>query len=64
MARARELVKEKEMLGVKIQVGRAPLDVDAKRLQMLREALGAEAKLLSMPTPFWTFQRQSEWRIA
>ena len=70
VARARELVKEKEMFGVKIQVGRAPLDVDAKRLQMLREALGAEAKLfidantiLDIPTAKRMADRLKEFDI-
>lgn len=43
--RARELVAEKKMLGVKIQVGRAGLETDALRLEKLRLALGSDAKL-------------------
>ncbi|MDL2205909.1 mandelate racemase/muconate lactonizing enzyme family protein [Eubacteriales bacterium OttesenSCG-928-N13] len=45
VARARELVVDQGMLGIKIQVGRAPIEIDQKRLSMLRDALGAEAKL-------------------
>lgn len=43
--RARELVEKKKMLGVKLQVGREPLERDALRVQLLREALGKETKI-------------------
>ena len=43
--RAKELVEKKQMLGIKIQVGRADVEVDAQRIQKLRLALGTEAKL-------------------
>lgn len=45
VARAKELVIDKKMCGIKIQVGRAALETDAMRLEKLRLALGKEAKL-------------------
>jgi len=45
VSRARQLVEEKKMLGVKLQVGREPLEKDALRVQSLREALGKEVKI-------------------
>ena len=45
VARAKQLVDEKKMFGVKLQVGREPLEKDALRVQALREALGNEIKI-------------------
>ncbi len=68
--RARELVAGKGMLGIKIQVGRGPLERDAMRLEKLREALGRDAKLfidantiLDVPTAIRLGKRLQEYDI-
>ena len=43
--RADELVKEKKLFGIKIQVGRLPIEKDEYRIKKLRETLGSETKL-------------------
>jgi L-alanine-DL-glutamate epimerase-like enolase superfamily enzyme len=68
--RARELVIDKHMLGIKIQVGRGPVERDALRLQKLREALGPDAKLfvdantiLDVPTAIRLGKRIQEYDV-
>lgn len=45
VARAKQLIEEKKMFGVKLQVGRETLEKDAARIEALREALGDEIKI-------------------
>lgn len=45
VARAKELVEEKKLVGIKIQVGRATVARDELRIRSLREALGEEIRL-------------------
>ena len=68
--RAAELVKEKKMNGIKIQVARGPLERDALRLKSLREALGDEIKLfvdantiMDVPTAIRLGKRIEEYDI-
>lgn len=68
--RAKELVVGQKMLGVKIQVGRGTLEQDARRLRMLREALGSEAKLfidantiLDLPAAVRMGERLAEYDV-
>ena len=68
--RARQLVADKKMLGVKIQVGRAGLETDAMRLEKLRLALGQDAKLfidantiLDVPTAIRLGKRLQEYDV-
>lgn len=68
--RAKELVTEKNMLGIKIQVGRGPLERDAMRLGKLRDALGPGARLfidantiLDVPTAIRLGKRLQEYDI-
>ena len=70
VARAKELVHDKGMLGIKIQVGRGPVERDALRLEKLREALGSEAKLfidantiMDVPTAIRLGRRLAEYDI-
>lgn len=70
VARAKELVDGKKMLGIKIQVGRAGIETDALRLEKLRIALGGDAKLfidantiLDVPTAIRLGKRLVEYDI-
>ena len=45
VARAKELVQEKGLVGIKIQVGRGTVSQDENRIKALRTALGDEIKL-------------------
>ena len=45
VARAKELIQEKGLVGIKIQVGRGTADQDEARIKALREELGDNVKL-------------------
>lgn len=71
VGRAKSLVEEKGLIGIKIQVGRLAPEGDAKRLSMLRDALGGKVKIfvdantiLDVPTAIKLGTRIQEYDIS